>query len=58
MSKASRTNQSKTTKAIIQKIKKAIDNGADWRTELENGLKNADDSIQVQKIRKSIIEYI
>ena len=53
-----RTSMSEETKKTIRKIKKAIDNGADWKEELAKAYENESDPIQRAKISKSIINYI
>lgn len=56
--RASRTQQTTETKAIIRKAKKDIDNGKDYKEvliEVENKIK---DTIQRNKAIKSIVDYI
>lgn len=57
MTRCPRTSQTAETKSIIRKIKRAIDNGAEWREAIAE-VETIKDSIQREKARKAIIDYI
>ena len=55
--KCSRTYQTEETKKIIRAAKRMIDNGINWKEAIAT-IEVIDDSIQKEKARKSIIDYI
>lgn len=55
---ASRTQQSKETKNIIAKAKREIKKGRNWREVCSEVEEMIPDSIQRQKARKSIIDWL
>lgn len=56
--RCSRTQQTKETKSIIQKAKKDIDNGRNYKEVLVEIEESITDSIQRSKAIKSIVDYI
>ena len=58
MVRCARSSQTATTKAIIAEAKKAISNGSNWKSVLEEAEKKAEDNVQKQKIITAIINYI
>lgn len=55
--RCSRTQQDDETKRIIQKAKRNIDAGMDWREAIKEA-ESITDTIQRNKAMKSIIDYV